>query len=306
MEPVAKLSAQGLLFSRVFIGDNNRVWILAEEEGIDSPHTKFLQYRDGNWIFRRMSWGSAGLCGITVPETDFFAVGVDGEVLHGTRTGFSEESVDDTDSGPRKRGYLRDVRLIGERIYVVGMGRQAYRREQTGKWSRFDGGLLAQSNELAGLNAIDGVIEKNIYAVGLHGEIWHHNGEKWNRFDSPTNLSLHRVLCVSPVRTYICGAGGILICGESGNFNVIEQNSTDDNLYDLAWFQNQLYVAGLKNLFVLIDNELQEVALGLGNGFTFGHLHAKDGMLWSVGARHLAYTVDGVSWLQVFYSENSG
>ncbi|NVN91648.1 MAG: hypothetical protein HXX11_13735 [Desulfuromonadales bacterium] len=302
MERLAAIpSAHGLLFSRVFIGDSTRVWILAEEEKRASPHTKFLQCKDGKWIYRTMPWGTAGLCGVTVPDIEFFAVGVDGEVLRGTRTGFNDEKVDDSGNGPQKRGFLRDVRMIGGSVYVVGMGRQAYRRGKTGTWSRFDAGILSDTKELVGLNSVDGVNEKNIYAVGLSGEIWFYNGLKWVRVDSPTNLALHRVLCIAPDKVYACGAGGILLSGSEGKFEVIEPDTTDDNFYDMGWFQNKLYVAGLKNLYVMADDKLKVVDFKLGDGFTTGHLHSKENMMWTVGSRHLAYTLDGNKWIQVFY-----
>ena len=99
------------------------------------------------------------------------------------------------------------------------------------------------------------------------------------------------------------GAGGTLLRGSADGFEVIAQGSTSANLYGLEWFEGKLYVAALTALYVLEDDALQTVDAGLGDGVTFGDLHTNDGVMWSVGARHILTTEDGSSWTQLFYSE---
>jgi hypothetical protein len=119
--------------------------------------------------------------------------------------------------------------------------------------------------------------------------------------ESPTNVALQRVRCVDGHTVYACGAAGVLLRHEEDKVQIVAPSSTEENLYGLEWFRGELYVAGLKSLFILKGDDLVPVNVKFGKGVTFGDLHAADGALWSFGARHLLRTDDGVRWTQVFY-----
>jgi hypothetical protein len=298
----AKPSAPDLLFARVWVGRKDLVWVLAQE---DPPtRSRFLQYRAGKWTHLYFPWGAVAITATIKPTMELIVVGAEGEVLRGSSTGYADEHVDNSKSGPQFNGQIRDARFVGAKVVAAGMSRQVYRREQAGQWAHIDQGVLAKPKDMVGFNSADGFAPNDIYAVGLKGQIWHYDGKNWRQEESPTNVALQRVRCFSGKKgVYACGAGGTLLRGGPDGFEVIAPESTKDNLYGLEWFEGKLYVAGLTALYVLEDDALQPVDVGIGEGVTFGDLHANDGAMWSVGARHILTTDDGSSWTQLFYSE---
>lgn len=299
-------SSSDLIFSRVFVCNRDRVWVLSQEKDLiqeEAHHTKFLQLHNDSWIYRRTNWDASAICGTDTPEVNLFVIGVDGEVLHGSTKGFSEEVIDSSDEGPHSVGYLRDVRYIDGTCYAVGMGRMAYRREETGKWTRIDTGIRSKKEELSGLNSVDGMSAVDIYAVGYLGEIWRYDGVSWHQLDSPTNVALHRVRCNRANNNIACcGAGGVVLIGAGNSVMAVDHDATEDNLYGLEIFNDKVYLASLTAVYLLENGSLVELDVGLGDGLTTGYLHAGDGVLWSVGANHLVYTHDGITWNQVFYT----
>ena len=299
----AKPSAPDLLFSRVWVGQRDLVWVLAQDEG---GHTsRFLQYKAGKWKHLAFRWSGIALTATVEPRKDLIVVGAAGQALHGTPTGFADEHLDPSKSGPEFNGVIRDARFIGPNVIAVGMSRQAYRREQTGRWVHIDRGVLATPRDMVGFNAVDGFAPEDLYAVGLKGEIWHHDGQNWRQEKSQTQVALHRVRCFPGENggVYACGAGGALLRRGADGFEVLARGSTSDNLYGLEWFEGKLYVAGLTALYVLEGDALRPVDVRLGEGATFGDLHTGDGVMWSVGARHILFTENAADWARLFYSE---
>lgn len=209
-------------------------------------------------------------------------------------------AIEETIQGPHDQGFIRDLRAIGARLYAVGMGRQAYRRSDSGKWVRCDAGLLHASEdvlEIRGLNAIDGLSEDDIYTVGFHGEIWHCVRGEWHEVESPTNLILERVRAVRPDRVYAAGQAGVLLRGQGEAWESVGQTTTEDDFWGMEWFRDRLYLATAVGLFVLTNgDELKSVDTGLSGTRTYSQLHAGQGALWSFGAKHFAWTEDGAIW----------
>lgn len=219
-----------------------------------------------------------------------------------TAAGDVEEEIDPSDEGPKRRGHIRDLRVIGEYAYVSGMSRQVYRREGPGVWSRQDSGTVLPRGaiELAGFNAIDGLSEDDIYAVGFGGEIWRRYQGNWRRLESPTDVVLHRIRVIAPDLVYISGQGGVLLRGFGDSWEVIPHEATEADLWGMEWYRERLYVACDDGMFVLSpDDDLQQIDLGLGEPWTCRHLHANDGVMWSFGPKHLAWTEDAVTWHDV-------
>jgi hypothetical protein len=67
------------------------------------------------------------------------------------------------------------------------------------------------------------------------------------------------------------------------------------DLWDAEWYLGALYVVSEKNIYRLLDNNCLK-PLSITAASSFGHLHAKDGVLWSFGTGHLAFTSDGETW----------
>lgn len=256
---------------------------------------------DRQWTAFELSWHATRLCMGSVPEPYLLAVGPAGFVLGGNAQGTFEEEIDASDEGPGRRGDIRDLRFIGDHAYVAGMSRQVYRREGPGRWVRQDSGTVQPLGalELAGFNAIDGLSESDVFAVGFGGEIWRRHEQVWRQLDSPTNLVLHRVRVISSNLAYACGQEGVLLRGNGDQWEAIPQDTVIDDLWGMEWYREQLYVACDSGLFVLTDeDDLSRVDMGLGDVST-RHLHQNDGVLWSFGPKHVIWTEDGINWEDV-------
>lgn len=294
-----------------FVYRNDLVFISAQVDELveqDVSHTKMLQWKMGSWGHYMVNWPVTALCGMEPLDLTLFSMGIDGRIHIATKTGFFEEQIDKSAEGPDQRGMLRDIKKIGKHIYVTGMQRQVYQRINQMQWRRIDQGMVIPigASIIAGFNSIDGFNEQDIYAVGLDGEIWHFNDQVWDKTDSPTNLSLARVKCVAHDTVYICGKAGILIRGCKNQWEIIDHNVTSENFWGMEWFQEKLYIATSDTLFVLEkDDTLKPMMVNFGDHFTCGHLHANDEIMWSIGMKHLAYTTDGKSWIQVACNDGS-
>jgi hypothetical protein len=154
------------------------------------------------------------------------------------------------------------------------------------------------SFELVGFNAIDGVSEDDIFAVGFGGEIWRRKQGTWKIMDSPTNVVLTALRVVTPDLVFACGQQGTLLRARGGNWEVIAHGTTEQDFWGIEWYRDRLYVASADALYVLDENDdLQKVKLNLKGKFTFSHLHQNDGVLLSVGPKHVLYTEDGSTWI---------
>ncbi len=218
---------------------------------------------------------------------------------HGDR--LDHEVIDGSDDGPPGHGEIRDLRWVGKALYAAGMNRQVYRRVPGEPWRRHDAACLGDPKELEvfGFNAIDGVTEDDLYAVGFAGEIWHCRDGKWRAADSPTNVILHRVRAAGPREIYAAGQMGVVLRGHDDVWDFLEHDLTEDDLWGMEWFQGRLYLASKSGLFRVDGDTLEKVDTGLGAGRTYAHLHSGGGALWSFGPLHLAWTTDGEHWHDV-------
>jgi hypothetical protein len=205
--------------------------------------------------------------------------------------------------GPEDRGFICHVKVIGEHAYAAGMGRQVYRRIGPGKWEQFEKGLDTSWNDPAdvtGFNAIDGLSEDDIYAVGFDGDIWQCRKGEWHKVLSPTNLIIERVRAVRPDLVFAAGAWGLLLRGHDDSWDSIAQTATREGFWGLEWFQNRLYLATQHALFRLTDTDnLEPIDDGFPKPRTYSKLHAANGALWSFGESHLSWTTDGERWNEV-------
>jgi hypothetical protein len=215
----------------------------------------------------------------------------------------SEGYVHELIEGPNRYGYLCGLRAIGSSIYVAGMRRQVYRRINSGKWVSIHEMVISKPEnylDVRGFEAIDGISEDEIYAVGYKGEIWRYHKEEWQKIDSPTNLRIECIRVTSSGIVYACGQKGMLLRGHDDTWVVIRQEETEDDFWGLEWFRNRLYVATNKELFILNNHdELTPINSKLPGRRTYSQLHAGQGVLWSIGAKHLAWTEDGEIWHDV-------
>ncbi len=252
------------------------------------------------WSQKKQAWFNFNIgwtaIRVVCDDSGMFALGVDGRVMSAGPSGVSEEMIDESNQGPSKRGELKDMCLIGDRLYVVGVGGQVYRREGPAKWVRFDKGLEDTDIEL---NAIHGLDESDIYAVGTGGGIWRCVDGEWKPLESPGDATLRNVLVVEPGLAYAVGEKGMLLRCDADKCKVVQEIEDLKDLAGIEWFDGKLYVASESCIYVLNDGGLESAKAGYGPGFTFGHLSANDGVMWSFGKNHLFKTDDGARWHNV-------
>jgi hypothetical protein len=237
---------------------------------------------------------------LSEPHKQLVIMGAGGYVAVVTGGTVTEEMVDESVEGPRGRGNIRDMRLIGGHLYAAGMNRQVYRREGPQRWVHCDRGVVQPLGNLtvSGFSAIDGLTESDIYAAGFNGEIWHYDGKSWQQFDSPTNVLLHRIRVVGADLAFASGQLGVLLQGSRQGWRPIEHDVTTEDLWGMEWFDGHLYVAGDEAIYRVEGDQLKVVDTGLGTSFTYRHLHANAGAMWSFGPKHIAKT-DGKMWMDV-------
>jgi len=301
---MVKSSTNPLSFLSGFVQDRNTGRVIAQVDELkDAGSTSCWLMKwtrlDRKWYSFDLSWHATRMCVLEKPHPHLLAVGPAGIVSVNTPKGDEEEEIDSTEDGPKRRGDIRDLRAIGEHAYVVGMSRQVYRREGPGQWVRKDQGVVQPRGtlDLAGFNAIDGLDELDLYAVGFGGEIWHCHNNNWHKLDSPSNLVLLRVRVVNKELVYVSGQQGTILRGQGHHFKAIKQDVTKDDFWGMEWYRDQLYVACDSGIYVLTDgNDLLKVDMGLANDITFRHLHANDGVMFSFGPKHIVWTEDGLAW----------
>lgn len=265
-----------------------------------STRSRLLKFEGGSWTSFRLEWIATRLSVSLKPGLEVFAVGPDGRVAVLTSDSASEEQIDPTPDGPPFRGYIRDMRMIQSRLYVCGMSRQVYRRIGPGRWERFDEGVVLPIGDLrtAGFNAMDGVDEDNILAVGYGGEIWRRTRSSWHQMESPTNLMLHRVRIADSGLAFASGQQGVVLREAGNGWQAVLHNDTDETLWGMELFAGSVFVSSDSAVFRLTeDGHLQRGGVGVLR--SCGHLHAADGVMWSFGTKQVAWTDETLVWHDV-------
>lgn len=267
------------------------------------PHCLPVLWHKGKWLRGdqvQYDWLAAAAVVVYHPKEQLCAVGEYGQVLLMGSGDTHEETIGSGKDSPDGRGPLRGARTIGKEVYAVGMDRQVYRREAPNRWVAFDQGARpkAGSKKVVGFESVDGFSTKEIYAVGWDGEIWRCDGKKWAAVDSPTNVVLTRVCCAGDGQAYACGRRGLLLRGRNDSWEVLEHESTTEDLWDLCWFEDRLYLSSTRAVFTLEGDALKPVKFGKDAPGTCGRLSAADGVLWSVGAKDVM-AFDGKKWSRI-------
>jgi hypothetical protein len=275
------------------------------------PFSHFTLWDGGEWYdAESRQWNLAGIAVSKQPLKQMIAVSEWGDVLcvgsgdiHDEHVMLGRRSTDP--KGPKDRGPLRGVRRVGSRIYAVGMDRQAYRREDAKRWQSFgppgwrEQGLPPPgAADAKGFEAVDGFSESDLYAVGWDGEIWNYDGKNWRQLPSPTNMVLVDVCCGGDGMVYACGREGLLLKGRNQSWQILDAGEMNQDIWSLAWFEGQLYLSTMYQLFTLEGDTLAAVDTGDEDPDTYYRLSAADGVLWSIGAKDVL-AFDGKTWTRI-------
>lgn len=280
--------------SRVAVFDESRVYVLAYSKR--EPGTRVFRWT-GKWDNYYVRAISAGLCAVRGAAPEILTLCADGSVHRAAPDGQAYEEMGE--EKPSKHGLLRDIRPIGGSVYATGFGRQVYVRKDR-VWQRCDQGVVEDpaADRLNGFESIDGFGEDEIYAVGHQGEIWCRRHGAWQRSESPTDSILENVLCAPDGAVYVSGQSGIVLQGRADHWERIEHQLTEETFWDMAWFDDRLWLSTTNALYTLQGGKLERVETGLPGDQTFRYLDANAQCLWSSGERHLA-AFDGAHWTRI-------
>jgi hypothetical protein len=264
------------------------------------PHSTVVEWDNGKWGQETVDWACTSCCVVKKPKEQLIAIGEGGEVFVTGSGDRHDEVMAKGPESPLKRGFMRSVRAIEGVAFAAGMMRQVYKRDGANSWSAIDQGMRAPKDaKVCGFESIDGFSQKEIYAAGYRGEIWRYDGKTWRQIDSPTNLVLSNLICAGDGKVYACGQEGLLLRGRKDAWEVVEHDSTKQDLWGLAWYDGRLFLASTKQVFTLEKgDELQRVRMGEDTPLTAYHLSTADGILWSVGAKDVM-AFDGTSWSRI-------
>jgi hypothetical protein len=271
----------------------------AMSEGYIDSSILYSLYR-GTWYADAVPWLGCSETVCHVPVERYLALGTDGSVSGAGGGTKVSESIANCGVDPRKRGPLREIRGIAKgRAYAVGTCRQAYVRDGEDEWRCIDESAQIGDTPITdtSFESIDGFSEQEIYTVGWEGEIWKYDGSVFSKQKSPTELALYKIRCAPDGFVYACGQLGTLLRGRHDQWEIINHESTREDLWGMEFFDGQLYVSSTHLVYLLENGKLNPVDFGDDLPRTCYHLSAADGIMWSVGAKDVM-EFDGSDWVR--------
>ena len=203
-------------------------------------------------------------------------------------------------------GYLECITVIDNELYACGYFRQVYKRENK-QWQLISKDIIPEDSSIMGIgfNAMTGTNAKNIYAVGDEGEIYYYNGNQWLNASSPTNQHLNCVTLLSNGTIAAAGYSGLVVMGSHENWKVIRHDDYSDPWWGIEEFNGEIYLAGNRGLYKINKKQVIEpVKINVKGDFSFHRLHAKEGLLWSVGDNDIL-VFDGKNWQEFVHPDNA-
>lgn len=259
------------------------------------PQSGFVQWKPAGWADGgECPWLTAGVAVVRSPVEQLIAVGEFGGVLLVGSGDRHEEVIEVGGRSVAERGPLRGVRLVGECVYVVGADSQVYRREGAHQWRAWDEGLPGGVR----FEAVDGFGEADLVAVGWDGAVWRCVDGVWGSVVSPTDAVLVDVCCAGDGRVFACGRQGLLVCGVGDEWSVLDVAGFSDDLWSVAWYGGELYVATMSEVLRLGAAGLEVVDMGEDRAGSCYDLVTGDGVMWSVGAKDVM-AFDGTTWSRI-------
>jgi hypothetical protein len=268
-----------------------------EKEREDIPHAITFRWQAGKFHKGDRNYNAHAACLIEKPEPgrlDISGQGYYSVIIRGVMT--SGDIFENSQPLPAKRrtASFRSVAAIDGKAYAVGLRGLVYRMDGLKQWTRIDEGLPETFN----IQAIHGFDAKDIYAVGRQGSLWHFDGKVWNELELPTSVNLTSVKCAGDGKVYIGGHKGILIIGRRTAWAVIDHQATSDNIWDIEWFEKQVYVSTMKAVYRLKGTNLEPVDFGDDRPKSCYQLSAAKGVMWSNGEFDIM-SFDGKVWTRV-------
>jgi len=148
----------------------------------------------------------------------------------------------------------RNLAVVEQRIFAVGMGRVVARWDAPGVWTRLDPGAPLPGAGACGFNDLTGPALTEMYAVGWRGEIWRTDGDgsAWHQIDSPTSEHLNAACTLPDGSIMAVGYNGAMVRGKQDTWNVVA-SGRPETLLDVCCFNEEVYVATAFRILRLED-----------------------------------------------------
>ncbi len=267
------------------------------KEEKEIPHAITFMWEAGKFDRGECNYNAHTACIIEHPEPGLVDASEPGYYSVNTRNGMTSGDILEYSQPPPRKprlGGIRSLSEIGGKAYAVGLRGMVYQLDGLRKWTRIDEGLPDSFN----IQAIHGFEISDTYAVGRHGELWHYNGKRWTKRELPTNKNLNTVKCAGNETVYLAGHDGILIRGRENIWEIIDHEETDDDIWDLEWFEGKLYVSTMDAVYRLKKEELEPVDFGKDPPKSCYQLSAAKGVMWSNGEYDIM-SFDGNAWARI-------
>jgi hypothetical protein len=208
---------------------------------------------------------------------------------------------------PKKNLYFSNVKSIrGGHAVCVGPRRKVYMRNSANNWIQLDRGLFPEDEktelENTGFSDIDGFSESDMYACGGHAELWHYDGNLWEKVDIPTNAVLENICCADDDFVYVTTNRREVIKGRDQIWEVIQQDQTNEVFECIVCFNGKVFVSTVSEIYEVTKQGLKKEKLGVPNMNSKAHLAVGDGIL-VVAGRDEATMYDGKSWSMILEPE---
>jgi hypothetical protein len=287
-----------------FDAPNDREWFHHDVEmNVVSVTTKINHANDSDTSRRLVGLSKEG-------EVDIFAAGD-----YVWRT----EKIPNAGARLGTRGHMSHIRQVGSHLFACGQNGQVYQRLGDNKWVAIDADIYKAIDYTSGdpaalvdammnqrvLNCIDGTSQSDLYVVGNDGFMAHFDGKRWQQIKLKSNEHLQWVRCVSASEVWACGYNGTLLVG-SENSGFKDVSTVDDNFtwWSLAKHDELVYLSATEGLFAYDGVKIKPVNTGLSPQHRDTYrVSAKDGALWSVGAKDIVRLFNG-QWERFGHIDN--
>lgn len=268
-----------------------------KKEEREELHTHFFKWKTGTFSAGTFNFSAHAACEIREPRPAIVMVASQGEFCVSSSGGIEYGNIfikSQPGSNDERFGSFRSVANVAGRAHAVGLRGMVYRLDEWVRWTRIDEGLP----RIFDIEAIHGFEDAELYAVGQRGLMWERTPKKWERRETPTNVHLNAVICAADGTVYVGGCKGVLLRGRHDAWTVIEHEAFTNDIWDLEWFEDKLYVSTQAGVYRLNKEQLERVDFGEDAPQSTHWLSAAEGVLWSIGQRDVM-SFDGRRWTRV-------
>ncbi|WP_426338226.1 hypothetical protein ACN9MZ_17395 [Pseudoduganella sp. S-14] len=197
------------------------------------------------------------------------------------------------------RGGVNKLRTIDGRLYGCGRGRTVIHRIGKNEWHYHI--ELPDSKHFLdpiGFKDIDGFSEKDIYAVGGKGDVWHFDGVKWKQVTFPSNMDLWTVCCAGDGEVYIGAESGTVFKGRNNKWKMISRGDMSLPFKDMVWYQGKVWCTSDYGLWVIDKDKVHQADVPASVSSCSGHLSVGDGVMLLAGMYGAALH-NGEEWKRI-------